>query len=512
VLTDEAVVALDDSTLESGLREPHDNFVRCADDNRFWRWRNGGELLHDAGLQETEALHPAFEPVPEAMCVVAGNQAMLVWLDGDELRVIVDDGVTHTWPWSLATPSLAAVDGVPVAIATDEEGARVVVSLRDGLAASVDSREVISGCLAWDESGLSACGLPTPEHWVTQSLLPQVIVPVRSVVTDDVWIATWPGGWFVIGAATSPVIVHSAETGTMLGVTGGTTPRVLVCRATNEGAALLALSVEDGAEVASVSLSECPARPWFGDNAFMGATPEGSILFQEDAFSLATVDSAVSASAPWGRNQITFVLGRVFDPSCPGQLAWTLERRVAEGEPEPVLGAQCATEAALRPLLDESGQIAGSVVLLRESRRWRSRGFALAGTALFDLTYRTDHPEELRWIYGANGTVEIDDFAQLNTRVASGDTWSRVPLHVHRGSTPVTLGTESLRLVRAGGTVDCGGSSAGWWCFDHESFWVTESIARQVVLTLSDGRVVGAQHPEFGERRRDTPFATIVDR
>jgi hypothetical protein len=510
-LTNESLVAMDESTLEAGLREPHDNFVRCAGDDRFWRWRNGGELLHDSGLRGTETLHPAFEPVPEALCVVAGNQSMLVWLDGDELRVLQDDGSTRTLPWPLATPTLAAIDGDPVALATSEEGERVAVNLRDGLPASVEAREVSSGCLAWDESGGSACGPPTPEHWVTQSLLPQVIVPLRSVATDNTWIASWPGGWFVLDAAATTVMVRSAETGTLLGVTGGITPRVLMCRASNDGAQLVALSVHDGAEVASISLSECPGRHWFGDDAYMGSTPEGSLLFQDDAFALATVDSAVSASAPWGRNQITFVLGRVFDPSCPAQAAWTLERRAAEGEPEPILGAQCATEAILRPLLGDSGQIAGSVVLLRESRRWRSRGFALDGAALFDLTYRTDHPEELRWVYGTNGTVEVDDFAQLSTRVASGDSWSRVALNVHRGSTPVTLGTESLRMVRADGAVDCGGSSTGWWCFDEESFWVTEGIARQVVLVMSDGRLLGAQHPEFGERRRNTPFATIVD-
>ena len=331
-------------------------------------------------------------------------------------------------------------------------------------------------------------------------------------MSDGLWTATWPGGWFVVGAPAAEVQVFSAASDTIMGVTGGDTPRILACRAEDSSTQLLALSPLDGTEVARVTLGECPGRPWFGDDTFMGATSEGTVLFQDDVFTQSTLDSMVSASAPWGRNEITFVLARVFDPSCPAQLAWTLERRAAEGEPEPVLGAQCATEAELRPLVDDAGSIAGSVVMLRESRRWRIRGFALAGTALFDLTYNTSQPGELRWVYGADGSVQVDDFEQLTTRIRSGEGWARQALHVHRGSTPVTLGSESLLVERAAGRVECGGSGTGWWCYDDASFWVSDSIERQVVLVLSDGRVVGAQHPEFRERRRETPFAPVVDR
>ena len=512
VVTDTALVPLDETTLQDGEPEAHDNFVVCSHDDRFWRWNTGEALYRHSGASTPAELHPAFDPAPEALCVIAGNESMLVWLDGDELRVIADDGAANAWPWSYATPSLVAVDGEPVAVSTDDNGERILVRLSDGQAPAPGAAEIRSGCFAWAATGGSDCGPETPEQWITQAQLPQVVVPVRSVISGDSWIAAWPGGWFVVRADAVSVAVHSVGTDTMVGVVGGASPRILVCRQQGENVELAALSSDDGAEIASVSLGSCPVQPWFGDDAFMGATPEGTVLFQADTFSRGTVENAVSASAPWGRNRITFVLGRVFDPSCPAQMAWTLERRAAEGEPEPVLGAQCATEAELRPLLDESGQIAGSVVMLREPRRWRSRGFALAGTALFDLTYRTDRPGELRWVYGEDGTVQVDDFEQLTTGVASDDTWLRVPLNVHRGTTPVTLGTESLRLQRPEGTVECGGSGTGWWCFDAEAFWVSESVARQVVLVMSDGHVFGAQHTEFVERRRNTPFASIVDR
>jgi hypothetical protein len=512
VLTDGALVPLDESTLQGGEPDAHDNFVVCAHDDRFWRWSTGNALYRYSGTSTPAVLHPAFDPAPEALCVVAGDKSMLVWLDGDELRVMTDDGVANAWPWSYATPSLVTVEGEPVAVSTDDNGERILVRLTDGQASTPGATETRSGCFAWAETGGSDCGPETPEQWITDAQLPQVVVPVRSVVSGESWIAAWSGGWFVVRPDATSVAVHSVGTDSMVGVVGGLSPRILVCRQRGENVELAALSPHDGAEVTTVSLSSCPVQPWFGDDAFMGATPEGTVLFQADTFSPGTVDNAVSASAPWGRNQITFVLGRVFDPSCPAQTAWTLERRAAEGEPEPVLGAQCATEAELRPLLDESGQIAGSVVMLREPRRWRSRGFALAGTALFDLTYRTDRPGELRWVYGADGTVEVDDFEQMTTGVASDDTWLRVPLHVHRGSTPITLGTESLRLERPEGSVQCGGSGAGWWCFDAQAFWVSESLARQVVLVMSDGRVLGAQHPEFVERQRNTPFASIADR